>query len=122
MKKMIRFLMILSLLPPAFPAMAVAADVVGTWKGTMSQGGQAVFSLKTEGDSITGTMLGLDGKEKPIRKGKLKGDEISFLVDSDWEGMPVTLQVKGTVSGREMRLRIDADNGYWGTDAVVRKQ
>jgi hypothetical protein len=106
----------------AFLSNAFAADITGKWKGPMSQGGQAVFTLKTEGDSVSGTMLGEDGKEKAIRSGKLKGDAISFSVDSDWQGTPLTLLVKGTVSGNEMHLRIDADNGYWGTDAVVKRQ
>jgi len=99
-----------------------AADITGKWKGPMSQGGQAVFTLKSEDDSVSGTMLDANGKEKSIRDGKLKGDAISFSVESDWQRMPVVLLVKGTVSGNEMHLRIDADNGYWGTDAVVKKQ
>ncbi len=113
----LRCFLILAFLPNAF-----AADVTGTWKGPMSQGGQAVFTLKSDSDSVSGTMLNQSGKEKPIRDGKLKGDSISFAVDDEWQGMPTTLLVKGTVSGDEMRLRIDTDNGYWGTDAVVKKQ
>lgn len=113
----LRCFIILALLPNAF-----AADVTGKWKGPMSQGGQAVFPLKSDSDSVSGTMLNQAGKEKPIRDGNLKGDSISFAVDDEWQGMPTTLLVKGTVSGNEMHLRIDADNGYWGTDAVVKRQ
>jgi hypothetical protein len=110
------FLLLIAAMP------GVAADIDGTWKGTLSGGGPAIFKLKADGATVTGTMLGPDGKDKRIIVGKVKGNEISFSVDLEWEGMPVMLLVKGTISGNEMRLRMDADNGYWGTDAVVTKQ
>lgn len=103
------------------PAVLFAADLTGKWSGPM-QDGQAVFTLKSDGNAITGTMLGIDGKEYPIVDSKLDGDNISFTVNSQWQGSPVKLFVKGTVSGEQMKLNIAADNGYWSTDATVKRE
>src|SRR5258708_9145726 len=99
--------------------LAMAADIDGTWKGPELAGGRPVLKLKANGDKVTGTMLGADGIEKRINEGKVRGNDISFSLDFDWEGTPTKILVKGTISGNEMRLRMDEENGYWGTDVVV---
>lgn len=104
-----------------FSSLLFAADITGKWSGPM-QDGRAVFTLKSDNNAITGTMLGIDGKEYPIVEGKLDGQNISFTVASQWQGNPVNLLVKGTVSGEEMKLNIAADNGYWSTDATVKRE
>ncbi|HUU13606.1 MAG TPA: hypothetical protein VM182_07835 [Terriglobia bacterium] len=98
-----------------------AADVTGKWTGGSDGGPRWVFNFKSEGSKITGTMAGSDGKERPIKEGKLEGDAISFSVDSEWQGEAIKLVVKGKVAGDEMELRIDRDDGAWGTDAVVKR-
>jgi hypothetical protein len=103
------------------PTVLFAMDITGKWSGPM-QDGQAVFTLKSDNNLITGTMLGIDGKEYPITEGKLEGENISFTVNSQWQGSPVKLLVKGTVSGEQMKLNIAADNGYWSTDATVKRE
>ncbi len=104
-----------------FSSLLFAADITGKWSGPM-QDGQAVFTLKSDNNAITGTMLGIDGKEYPIIEGKLDGENISFIVASQWQGNPVKLLVKGTVSGEQMKLNIASDNGYWSTDATVKRE
>ena len=103
------------------PTVLFAMDLTGKWSGPM-QDGQAVFTLKSDNNAITGTMLGIDGKEYPIIEGKLDGESISFTVASQWQGNPVKLLVKGTVSGEQMKLNIASDNGYWSTDATVKRE
>jgi hypothetical protein len=122
MTRPLKLVSIVSFLVLAFLRTALAADVSGTWKGEMSQGGNISFTLNANGESLTGNWITTSGKEQSIKDGKLKGDAISFAVVDEWEGQPITLLVKGTVSGNEMRLRIDADNGSWGTSAVAKKQ
>ena len=114
----------ISVLLLAFASTAFSSDIGGKWEGSMSPGGgPVVFVLKADLDSLTGTaLLGKDGHAKEIRDGKIHDNSISFSVPMDWQGMSISLLVNGTVSGNEMHLRIDAENGYWGTDAVVRKQ
>lgn len=109
------------LLVLTFSSLLFAADLTGKWSGPM-QDGQAVFTLKSDNNVITGTMLGIDGKEYPIIEGKLDGEDVSFTVASQWQGNPVKLLVKGTVSGEQMKLNIASDNGYWSTDATVKRE
>lgn len=102
--------------------LVLAADVTGRWKGPMQSGGDAVFDLKSDKGAISGTMLGYDGKPRPVSEGKLDGDTISMKIPTDWQGQPVTLVVTGKLSGDEMHLHIASDNGYWSTDATVKRE
>jgi hypothetical protein len=99
----------------------LAVNITGKWTGKSDEGSEWVFNFKSEGSKVTGTMLGAEGKEHPINEGKLEGDAISFSVDSEWQDQPIKLVVKGKVSGDEMQLRIDTDDGAWGTDIVVKR-
>ncbi|HEX7892993.1 MAG TPA: hypothetical protein VF447_02305 [Terriglobales bacterium] len=113
-------------LPAVVALCAVAAfaatDLSGTWSGPMSQGGEAVFHLKSDAKGLGGSMVGADGKDYPISAAKLDGENISMTVDSQWQGTPVKLMVTGKVSGEQMQLHIASDNGYWQTDATVKHQ
>jgi hypothetical protein len=97
------------------------ADINGKWKSEAGNGPQWVFTFKAEGSKVTGAMQGAEGKERPINEGKLEGDAISFSVDSEWQGQPITLVFKGKVSGNEMQLRVDTKDGSWGTDIVAKR-
>ncbi len=109
------------LLALVVPASLFAADLTGKWHGPMQSGGEAVFDLKLDKGAISGTMLGYDGKPRPVSEGKLDGDAVSMKIATDWQGQPVILIVTGKVSGDEMQLHIASDNGYWSTDANVKR-
>ena len=38
---------------------------------------------------------------------------------SEYQGNPITLLVTGTVAGDTMNLKIQTEDGAWGTDATV---
>lgn len=119
---MLRAVLPSALLGLALISSALAADVTGKWKGPMEgTGADVVLDLKADGPGITGTMSDSEGKARPITKGKLDGDKISLTVASEWQGNPVTLLVTGTVSGDTISLRIETEDGAWGTDAVVKR-
>ena len=99
-----------------------AAEITGKWKGPMQSGGDAVFDLKSEKGAVTGNMLGHDGKPYPVSEGKLDGENLSMKVAFEWQGQPVILIVTGKVSGDDMNLHIAADNGYWSTDAALKRE
>jgi hypothetical protein len=120
--KMLRTIAISVLLSLAPISSALAADVTGKWKGPMEgTGADVVLDLKTDGATITGTMSDSEGKPRPITKGSLDGDKISLTVASEYQGNPITLLVTGTVSGDTMNLKIQTEDGAWGTDAVVKR-
>jgi hypothetical protein len=116
----ISVLMLLALLASA--PRALAADVTGKWKGPMEgTGADVVLDLKTDGASVTGTVSDSEGKPRPITKGSLDGDKIALTVASEYQGNPITLLVTGTVSGDTMNLKIQTEDGAWGTGAVVKR-
>jgi len=81
-----------------------AADVTGKWTAQVpGQGGQAretTFTLRVDGDKLTGTMSGRQG-DTPIADGKVTGDKISFTVESQ-RGKRTYV---GTVSGDEIKFK-----------------
>jgi len=118
---MLRAISISVVLLLALVSSCLAADVTGKWKGTMEGAGDVVLELKADGASVTGTMSDSEGKPRPITKGSLDGDKISLTVASEWQGNPITLLVTGTVAGDTMNLKIQTEDGAWGTDAVVKR-
>jgi autotransporter translocation and assembly factor TamB len=102
-------------------SLLLAADVTGKWAAQSENGPSWIFNLKSEGSKVTGTIQGNDGKDRPVNEGKLEGSGISFSVDSEWQGNPITLVFKGKVSGDEMQLRVDTKDGAWGTDLVAKR-
>ncbi|MGA2078130.1 MAG: hypothetical protein ABSH52_31960 [Terriglobia bacterium] len=102
-------------------SLLLAADVTGKWAAQSENGPSWIFNLKSEGSKVTGTIQGNDGKHRPVKEGKLEGSGISFSVDSEWQGNPITLVFKGKVSGDEMQLRVDTKDGNWGTDLVAKR-
>jgi hypothetical protein len=115
--RMIVFIFLLGFLT----SLLYAADITGKWTGGSDSGPHWVFNFKADGSTVTGTMTGSDGKAHPIKDGKLDGDAISFSVDSEWQGEPITLVVKGKVSDDQMHLRIDTEDGAWGTDGDFKR-
>ncbi|MGH9352869.1 MAG: hypothetical protein ACRD2G_12030 [Terriglobia bacterium] len=106
----------------ALATLLFGAAVTGTWKSAaVDNGPQFVFTLQSEGGKVTGTMLGMNGKQQPISDGKLDADNISFSVASEWQDQPITLVVNGKVAGDEMHIHIGTEDGSWGTDADLKR-
>ena len=90
---------------------AYAADVDGTWTGSIS--GPAgefpiAFKFKADGAVLTGSTQGADGSEVPIKDGKIDGNTITFTVTFDFGGMPLMLLYKGIVSSDQIKMSGDA--------------
>lgn len=89
---------------------AFAADVDGTWSGTIStpNGDFAqTFTFKADGAKLTGSLEFMPGMAIPITDGKVDGNNISFTVNLDF-GMPFVLTYTGVVSGTELKVKGDA--------------
>src|ERR1039457_3415318 len=106
----------------AIVSLLAAADISGKWKGPLDGGeGEIQLTLKVDGDALSGTMSGADGKPYPL-KGKLDGDKISFTVESEYQGTPIKLAVNGTVAGEEMKLNVATTDGAWSSTMTAKKQ
>jgi hypothetical protein len=88
-------------------ATAYAADVDGTWTGTIQgpMGDTPVsFTFKADGAKLTGSTMGFDGSQVPITDGKIEGNTISFTVNLDFGGMPFMLSYKGTLASDQLKM------------------
>jgi hypothetical protein len=85
-----------------------AADLAGTWKGSMeTQMGAVEMAITFQaGPSLAGTVKS-DQFEAPIEKAKLDGDKISFEINIEYG----KVAFEGTVSGDEMKLAVTGTQG-----------
>ena len=92
-----------------FTFAAFAADVTGKWTAMVpGRNGeqQTTFTLKQQGDILTGTVSGRQG-ERPIAEGKVTGDTITFSVDSQRGKQTYT----GKISGGEIQFKREGGQG-----------
>jgi hypothetical protein len=103
-----RILMLSILAGMAMCAIALAADFTGTWTAAIdTQIGvqNYVFTFKVEGEKLTGKAKSLFAEaETDITEGVVKGDDISFVENLNYQGMPLRITYKGTISGDEIKF------------------
>ena len=86
-----------------------AADLVGTWKGSMeTQGGPTDVTITIQPGATVSGKVTAGGYEGAIEHGKSEGDKISFVVKID----PGTVAYEGSVAGNEMRLNVTGTQGH----------
>jgi len=101
-----------------------AADVSGTWKGAFDFNGQSVpvtINLKSSSDGLTGTIEGLPTTPTTIHDGKVNGDNITFWVNTDYEGQTYKLVYNGKVSSDQIQFTFGTEDGSWGTQLTAKK-
>jgi hypothetical protein len=84
----------------------LAADVTGTWTAAIdTQIGvqNYTYTFKVEDGKLTGTAKSQFGEAK-ITEGSVKGDEISFVENLDFEGTPLKIVYTGKVAGDEIKF------------------
>jgi osmotically-inducible protein OsmY len=85
-----------------------AADLTGTWKGSMeTQMGTTEVSITIQPGAALAGKVKKGEYEAAIEKGKVDGDKISFEVNID----PGKVAYEGTVAGDEMKLRVTGTQG-----------
>jgi len=85
---------------------ALAADFNGTWTAAIeTQVGvqNYTYTFKVEGEKLTGKAKSQFG-ESDITEGVVKGDDISFVENLNYEGMPLKITYKGKISGDEIKF------------------
>ena len=84
---------------------AAAADDAkpdGTWKWSVERNGEkfeSTLKLKLEGDKLTGSLTGRDGKETAIEEASFKDGEVKFQVTCERNGEKVVVKYSGKISG-----------------------
>lgn len=84
----------------------VAADLSGTWAGTLNGPGSSshrlTLKLEMAAGRVTGSIAGGPpmGQEQPIANGQLSGHKLRFEVDTQGpDGQTIVLHYQGTISG-----------------------
>jgi hypothetical protein len=101
-----------------FAFVAFAADVSGKW--TSEQQGRdgntvtITWTLKQDGEKLSGTMAGGRGGDVQISDGKVSGNDVSFKVVRETPNGNFTTKYTGTVSGTEMKLKLEREGGGGG--------
>lgn len=85
----------------------LAASIDGKWEAEVQgRGGNMMkqtYTFKAEGETLTGNVAGMRG-ETPISEGKVKGDDVSFVVVRKFNDQEFRQEYKGKVAGDELKL------------------
>jgi hypothetical protein len=91
---------------------AFAADVTGNWKATAEGPNGAMertFTLKADGEKLTGETVSSFAGKSEIREGKIKGDDITFQITVKIQDMELNLDYKGKVINKdEIKFTVEA--------------
>ena len=103
-----RSVLVSMLVIAASAAVLVAADFNGVWAASIdTQIGvqNYTFTFKVEGEKLTGrAKSAFANADTEITEGVVKGDDISFVENLVYEGMPLRITYKGKISGDEIKF------------------
>ena len=86
------------------------SDATGTWTWEVNVGGQTrqmTLKLKSDGDKLTGAMIGRNGQETQIEDGTIKDGEVSFTVTRERNGQKSTMKYSGKVIGDTIKGKVE---------------
>lgn len=90
----------------AAAGLLLAADVSGKWTASFeTQIGvqNYTYEFKVDGEKLTGTAKSQFG-EGQIAEGAVKGDQISFVENLDFQGQQIRIVYTGKISGDEIKF------------------
>jgi hypothetical protein len=99
-----------------------AADITGAWTASFdTQIGvqNYTYTFKVEGNKLTGHVKS-QYSDGDIQEGTVNGDEISFVENLTYEGMPLRIAYKGKITGDEIKLTRDVA-GIATEEAVAKR-
>jgi hypothetical protein len=86
----------------------VAADFSGEWTAAIQTevGVQNyTFTFKVDGEKLTGrAKSAFANADTEITEGVVKGDDITFVENLNYEGMPLRIVYKGKIAGDEIKF------------------
>jgi hypothetical protein len=89
-------------------AVAFAADITGTWTASFdTQVGKQdyTYTFKQTGTKLTGKAKSdFAMATTEITEGTVNGDDISFVENLDYMGMPLRIVYKGKIAGDEIKF------------------
>jgi len=86
-----------------------AGDISGQWTATFNtQVGEQhyLYTFKVDGEKLTGTAKS-DNGTSDIENGTVKGDDVSFVENLDYQGQKLVITYAGKISGDEIKFTRD---------------
>jgi hypothetical protein len=106
-------------------AASFAADATGKWKATFEVPNGPIlnltFDLKAVDADLTGTISGMLDHALEIKDGKIKGDDVSFWITSEYQGNPIKLMYTGKVTEGQIQFTMGTEDGGWSTQILAKK-
>ncbi len=103
-------------------AVASAADITGNWKADLDtpQGKvQVSYSLRQDGETLTGTWQTAQSPTIQISEGKVAGDKVTFVVKIDAAG--IAFVHEGKINGDEIQLTMKPSGEFPGATVIAKK-
>jgi hypothetical protein len=119
-----RTLLLSCLMLVAVCSIAFAADFNGTWTAAIeTQIGvqNYTYTFKVEGEKLTGKCKSQYG-ETEITEGVVKGDDISFVENLNYEGMPLKIVYKGKISAAGDEIKFSRNVADFADEPFVAKR
>jgi hypothetical protein len=108
MSMMLKSLLISLFVVAGSAAVLLAADFNGEWSAAIeTQVGvqNYTFTFKVDGQKLTGkAKSAFANAETEITEGVVNGDDISFVENLVYEGMPLRIVYKGKIAGNEIKF------------------
>lgn len=106
----------------ALTASAFAADVAGKWKAdfpTQIGDQHYIYTFTVDGEKLTGTAKN-DMGETALAEGSVKGDDITFVENLNFNGNDIKITYTGKISGDEIKFTRKV--GDFATEEIVAKR
>jgi hypothetical protein len=101
-------------------------SATGTWKSTIKTPDgntfEITYKLKQEGEKLTGTVTGRDGKETKIEEGKVKDGKVSFQVTRERDGNQFTIKYEGELSDDAIKGKVGVGDRSFDWEAKRQKR
>jgi hypothetical protein len=102
----IRSAIVCAILAAGMTLSAFASDINGQWAATFdTQIGvqHYTYTLKADGEKLSGTAKNDRGSTE-ITNGTIKGDDVAFTENLDFQGNQIVITYTGKISGDELKL------------------
>jgi len=103
-------------------AASFAADIDGKWTASFdTQVGTQnyTYTFKADGEKLTGTAKNNWG-ENPVEDGTIKGNDIAFTENIDFQGQKITIKYTGKLDGDQITFTREVGN--FATENFVAKR
>ncbi len=105
MKQFLLLIATIALMGALMVTPAIGADISGTWTASFeTQLGvqNYTYTFKVAGSKLTGTAK--SNLAEGTIDGTVNGDDVTFVENLNYEGMPLQIQYKGKISGDEIKF------------------